>query len=199
MNRSIGWSLLCLLLGSLAGCSSGSGSVNLSGWRDTVERYIDKEGQGDPNVLRNVTWPQSRREFSVIGGEVPTLSQDARGVLIGVPQVGNARWFAFLVGIVNKGVVRDIRLVALNNTGGQRTWRTSPVDANALHMYQAYYDQLWRSRFPGRESPPMQYTSFPKDSDTFDLAINGGTLIAKHAASGATWSVVVDPRAVAGG
>jgi hypothetical protein len=186
--------LMLLLLAPLSGCGSSGGVMTMQGWRDTVERYIDTEGQGDPNALRNVTWPESRREFSVIGGEVPSQSQDANGVLLGVPQVGNARWYVFLVGTVDKGVVNDIRLMALNSNAGRRTWRVGSANSAALQSYRNYYDKLWRSRFPGRNSAPMEYTTFPKESDSFTVSVNGGTITATHAPSGAAWTVAVSAR-----
>jgi hypothetical protein len=187
-----------VLSAMMTGCSSSGGSVSLEGWRSTVEKYIDTQGQGDPNILRSVTWPQSRREFSAIGGELPEQSQDARGVLVGAPLVGNARWYVFVVGIVSRGEVQDIRLMALNSAVSRHVWRSGSADAEALKTYKAYYDKLWRSRFPGRQTAPMQYTTFPKEADAFDLTVNAGAVSATHPPSGAVWELVVDPRVTAG-
>jgi hypothetical protein len=179
----------------LGGCSSG-GAMNASSWRDTVEKYIEVEGKGDPNILRGVTWPNSRRSFSAIGGEIPRESQDANGLLVAVQSINNRPWFIFVVGVVNKQVVESIHIEALNMQGKSQTWKSSADNPKALQAYRDYYDRLWKQRFPGRQSAPAQYSTFPKEADTFAVTLEaGGKVVVTHPLSGARWEVVVDPKA----
>jgi hypothetical protein len=192
--RSIAAFLALLLsVAFLTGCSS---STNAAGWRGTVEKYIDVQGKGDPNILRGVTWPQSRRGFSVIGGDLPRESQDAKGLLLSVEQVNNRPWFVFIVGVVNHEAVESIHVEALNVQGNAKTWKSSADDPKALAAYNDYYDHLWKQRFPGRTAPPAQYTNFPKEQDQFEVTQQpGGKIVVTHPLSGARWEVVVDPKA----
>lgn len=180
----------------LCGCSSNGGAVNLAGWQGSVEKYIDSEGKGDPNILRGVFWPESRHSFSAIGGDIPQQSQDAKGLLLAIKPVNNRPWFIFIVGIVNKQVVESIHVEALSLQGNTRLWKSSPDNPKAFQMYRDYYDHLWKQRFPGRQSAPAMYTTFPKEADTFNVTLEtGGKVVVTHPLSGARWEVVVDPKA----
>jgi hypothetical protein len=181
-----------LMAVSCGGCSAG-GNVSLSDWRHSVQKYVAERGRGDPTILREVTWPQSRREFSAIGGDDPRISQDVRGVLLDFRQIGAKHWFIFIVGVVNKEVVDDIRIEAMNlQDDGDYTWRTSAANPKALAAYREYQNRLWKLRFRGRESAPAQYTVFPQEADVFNLQVEAGRVIVTHPASGARWELMVD-------
>jgi hypothetical protein len=168
----------------------------LSGWRNSVEKYVKERGKGDPAILREVTWPESRRQFSTIGGDDPHVSQDVRGVMLGFKQINGKRWFIFIVGVVNKEVVEDIRVEAMSpKDGDDYAWRTSPPNAKSLAAYVDYKTRLWKQRFPGRESAPAQYTVFPQEDDVFNLQVEQGRVIVTHPASGARWELVIDSKA----
>lgn len=184
--------IFCMLLG---GCTN---SVTPTGWRGTVEKYIEVEGKGDPGVLRGVTWPASRRSFSVIGADLPRESQDAKGLLLSVEQINGRPWFVFIVGIVNREVVESIHVEALSAQGNSHLWKSSADNSRSSQAYKDYYDRLWKQRFPGRPDAPAQYTNFPKEQDAFTVTQEiGGKVGVTHALSGARWEVVVDPKAPA--
>lgn len=181
--QCISIAFLSLLLG---GCA---GSADLGGWRRSVEKYVADRGQGDPSVLRGVTWPESRRMFSTLGPEDPAQGQDAKGLLIDVQEIAGKQWYIFMVGLVDRNILKDIRLAALSVENGKSTWRTSEADKKAFEQYRGYHDRLWRQRFPGRESPPAQYTTFPQEADTFAVQVNAAQLSATHRPSGARWEL----------
>lgn len=182
--------VVCMLL---TGCTN---SITPPGWRGTVEKYIEVQGKGDPGILRGVTWPQSRRSFSVIGADLPKESQDAKGLLLSIEQINGRAWFVFIIGIVNREIVESIHLEALNVQGATHTWKSSTDNPRSAQAYRDYYDRLWKQRFPGRADAPAQYTNFPKEQDTFVVAQEaGGKIVVTHRLSGARWEVVVDPKA----
>ncbi len=189
---------ICFALAAMAllggGCAGG-GAVTLADWRHSVERYVAEAGHGDPTALREVTWPESRRTFSAIGTDDPKISQDAQGLLLAYRQINGRPWFIFIVGIVDKQVVQDIRLTALDMQGGKTVWRTGDANAAALQAYRAYNERLWKQRFPGRTAAPAQYTTFPQEADAFTIQVEGGQVIAVHPPSGARWELAVDSSA----
>lgn len=190
--------LLALSMGLIWSATGCAGAGGLADWRGSVERYVREQGQGDPTVLRQVTWPQSRHAFGKFGGDDPAQVQDSKGILLSVETIGNDNWMIFIVGEVNRNVVQDIRLVALNVKDGRFTWRTSPADREALRTYQGYYEQLVLQRFPNRPDPPTQYTTFPKETDIFTLRSDGGGVVVTHPASSAQWELTIDAKASKG-
>jgi len=175
-------SLLILLVAG--GCSS---SASLSSWQDSVVKYVQLNGN-DPNVLRDVTLTGTRRGFGQIGGEDPRKSTDARGVLLAHRDISGRPWFVYLVGVVKSEKVDDIRLALLSYTGGHPTWHVSSKSPKSLKTYQHYNEGLWYQQHPGEKSKPTAgYTTFPRDEDRFDLAVNGSHAVATHTQSGAKW------------
>jgi hypothetical protein len=178
-------SLMVLVAAWLGGCAAGPDSA---GFRGDVENYVRMQGNSDPAVLRDVTWPASRRTFGSIGGDKPAESRDVNGVLLAVEQVGARRWIIFLVGVVDRHLVQEIHVEALSVHGRDFTWHKSEKNEQALARYRDYYRQLWQQR-GGRSAPPAQYTTFPKEDDTFVVRREGTTLRVTHPASAAQWDV----------
>jgi hypothetical protein len=176
--------LLALLATALAGCAAGTSPGS---WRNELEHYVRTEGKDDPAILRDVTWPQSRRTFGTVGGDYPEQTQDVKGVLVSVEQVGQRRWIIFLVGTVNRLEVQDIHIEALNVENNKYTWRAGSSDPGALRRYNDYYTQLWKQR-GNTSDPPAQYKTFPKEDDQFVVSQNGELRIT-HPASGAQWEL----------
>lgn len=174
----------------LTGCTR---TVSIPAWQKNVEKYVDAQG-GDPLVLRDVTLPEQdnpagRRGFAMIGGDHPNESTDAAGLLLGHRQVGSRRWFVYLVGLIEREQVKDLRLAAFSADDGQRVWRISPKNTQALKKYRDHAEQLWRQRFPGRDKPPPAYTMFPRPDDRFDLSVSGHHVVVTHPPSGAHWEL----------
>lgn len=185
--------LVALLLCVGAGCAS---PVTYPKWRASVEQYVNDRGQGDPTVLREVTWPQARRTFSVLGQDDPAASQDAKGLLLAYRPIDPAdtqqRWFIFLVGIVRHRVVQDIRIQAMTRRGEDFVWGFSPADPDALKAYRDWQQRLWKQRFPGRESAPAAWTGFPSEGDRFSVEVQFPQVLVRHQQSGACWKLTMD-------
>ena len=186
-----------LCLAALTGCAS-SGSKNIAGWQKSVEQYIHERGD-DPAVLRDACLEDGRPGFVVIGGLDPRKSTDARGILLGHKTIDNRPWFIYLVGIVQREKVQEIRLAALSATpSGQRTWRIGPRDSKSLKLYRDWGWNEWKKVAAGAHgAPPPHYTNFPRPDDVFDLTLDGQRLIAKHTASGAIWIDDIRPPTAA--
>jgi hypothetical protein len=180
--------LLALLL-LVAGCGSTSRNVTIPVWQKNVEQYVQKEGKGDPTVLRDVTLSESRRGYGVIGSDRPEKSTDANGVLLGHRQIQGRNWFIYLVGLVKEQKVQEIRLAAMTTDGTHFEWKLGAADSEALHKYRAYNDRLWHQRFPQRGMAPPQYLGFPLPDDDFQLSVTETMITATHPASGARWTL----------
>jgi len=174
--------VMSLLVG---GCAS---SVSIPAWRQSVERYVRQQGQGDPNVLRNTTI-NSRHGFAMIGADDPKDSTDAKGVLVAYQRVGNRAWFIYLVGLVRRQVVEDIQLAALCADDGKFTWAMSGHNKAAVQTYKRHNEALARQRFGDRKQWPAEYEGFPREEDQFDLSVVGNRAAVVHGQSGARWEV----------
>lgn len=183
---------IVLILPLLAACGCGQ-RVTLNQWQQSVETYVKDLG-GDPSVLRDVTLEGTQRGFAIISHNHPAESTDARGVLLAHQPVAGKPRFIYLVGLVKKQKVRDIRLAALTIENGNFRWRMSKEDDQALHAYRNYNDRLWRQRFPDRQRAPVEYLGFPRAEDAFDLQVSGNNITAAHAASGARWELQIPAR-----
>jgi hypothetical protein len=168
------------------GCSP---AVTIPFWQKSVETYVKEEGGGDPGVLRNMMWKGTHHGFSVISKNYPGASTDANGILLAHQMIADKPWFIFLVGLMQKQKVTDIRAAALSVEGGQFNWRVSGKDDSALKAYRNYNNKLWHDRFPGREDAPPEYLGFPREADVFDLNRNGDEVQVTHPPSGAQWEV----------
>jgi hypothetical protein len=185
MNR---WMLLLIPL-SLLACTSCGGAASIQSWQNGVERYVQSTGGGDPTVLRDTRLPDGRHGFAALGSPDPRASTDANAILPGHQPISGKPGFIYLVGVVEKFVVKDIRLASLTVENGKYNWTVGKKDDDALKTYRAYNDKLWRSRFPDRKTPPVEYTSFPQSADQFELNVSDGAITATHAASGAQWEL----------
>jgi hypothetical protein len=186
MTNRLQFSCVLLILIFLAGCSSGS--KDISSWQRGVEQYIHERGD-DPAVLRDVTLEDNRPGFAVIGGLEPAKSIDARALLLGHKIINDRPWFIYLVGIVSRQKVEEIRLAALSASpsGGQYIWRLGPRDTHALKLYRDWGGNEWKKHGDSRSKPPPDYTTFPRGFDQFDLKVEGTRITATDKGSGATW------------
>ena len=170
-----------------AGCSS---QPTMSSWQKSITKYVDDQGRGNPMVLRDMTVPEDGRPgFSVIGHHDTRASTDVNGVLLGHEKVGGRNWFVYLVGLVEKERVTDVRLAAMSIRNGKETWKRGKASEQALDAYRAYGQKQAKERFPDRKSLPPRYTGFPRPDDVFKLTNENGKLTATHEASGATWEL----------
>ena len=185
-------SSLCLILAPLGlGCGGGTRQASVAAWQKNVEQYVRVQGKGDPAVLRDMALTDSRRGFSMIGSDRPAESSEANGVLLGFREVDGRGYFIYLVGVVEKQKVNEIRPAALTTDGGRMEWKVGPNDTGALSTYRAYNDGFWRKRFPGRAAPPPQYLGFPTPDDHFQMSVSGNRVTIAHPPSGARWELTL--------
>jgi hypothetical protein len=181
--------LTTLLLLAAGGCGR---TVSLGDWKQGVERYVEVHG-GDPTVLRDVTLAGTRRGFAVISHNHPAESTDARAILLAHREVAGKPRFVYLVGLVRQDRVRDIRLATLAIENGKYRWHMSDSDGEALQTYRQHNERLARQRFSDRAKLPVDYLSFPRVEDRFDLQVESNRLMATHQASGARWELTLPP------
>lgn len=171
--------LVCLLM---AGCSQ---QKTLGDWQAAVNHYVAEQANGDPNFARGLPSRDGRRMFSVIGEAYPDKSTDVHGVLVGQRVVAGQPWSVFIVGVVNKRQVRDIRVAAVAGPGP--AWRVSEPNPAALATYR-----------DAREAPgaaPQGYEGWPAEDDVYRLTVEGTVLSVREQRSGARWSVAVGENA----
>jgi hypothetical protein len=184
-----------LWVATLTGCNGAtSQNTSLPGWQHAVEAYVHDIGKDDPGALGEVQIAGGRPGFAILGNPVPTESQDAVGVLLAHHPVAGKPAFIYLVGVVNKQQVRDIRIAILTFEDGKPHWSLSPANASALDAYRKHRDTAWRQQFPGRKDPPADALNFPAASDVFSLSSDAQRITVAHAASGASWTVSVGDR-----
>ena len=182
--------LLALFASSFALLSIGcGGAASVQSWQRGVERYIQTTGGGNPTVLRDVKLPDGRRGFSVLGTPDSRQSTDANAVLLGYQPINGKPRFIYLVGVVERHEVKDIRLATLAIDNGKYEWNVGNDNNDALKTYRAHNDRIWRARFPDRKTPPVEYTSFPQSADQFELVVSDYRITAQHRASGAQWEL----------
>jgi hypothetical protein len=180
---------LAFVIAATGGCAASQ--PTLSSWQGSVSKYVRDTGKGDPIALRNMTLPDGRPGFSTIGHHETTESTDVNGLLLGHEQVGDRMWFIYLVGVVQKERVSDIRLAAVSMENGKTVWKRGKGSKPSFNAYRDYGLKQAKDRFPDRKTPPPRYTGFPRPDDVFKLAIENGELVATHEASGARWELIL--------
>lgn len=188
MTRRFSLMLFVFVALATAGCG---GTASLASWQNGVERYVQDTGGGDPGVLRDVRLPDGRRGFAVIGNPDPRESTDANAVLLGHISVNGQSRFVYLVGVVERQSVNDIRLATLTINNGKYDWQSGKKDPVALKLYQQFHEKQWRERFPDRKTAPPDYTTFPQASDQFELKVGNQSITATHRDSGAVWELPI--------
>ena len=178
--------VVALLLAAASGCST---PLTIGSWQRNVEQYVALHGN-DPNALRDVTLPGGRPGFAVIGESDPRHSTDVSALLLAHKPIDNQPWFIYLVGLVKKQKVSDIRLIALSYASGKPVWRVGPGNPQSLNRYRDYNRKLWYDRHSdGGGRVAAGYLGFPRDEDVFKVSAADHQAQATHAASGAQWQV----------
>ena len=181
-------SVLLLMLASLVGCHP---QATVGGWQSDVERFVQEQGNNDPAVLRSMTLPDGRPGFAVIGAPKPSEATDVNALLVGHREIAGEPTFIYLLGVVQRQRVDDIRLALVSFQGeqAQAKWTIGKSDPQATEAYQSYLQRKWKERLSGRDEVPAAYLGFPGVGDVFDLNISGTAVSAQHAPSGAVWEV----------
>jgi len=178
MNRPV---LLLLLLSSLLpGCAAESASqIRVADWRKGVERYVWEQGNGDPAVLRDVSWDDVHPGFAILGDPLPDRSTDIYGLLLAHPRIEGRAYFVFLVAVIRNEVMEEMLPVALNIDAGTFHWAEGPADEEQMRRYVESRD------FEPRTAPPK----FPARDDSFNVYADGNTISISHEQSGARWRI----------
>ena len=176
--------LTALFLGLTTGCASDPEPVSLSSWQQSVEHYVWDQGNGDPNVLRDMSWDDVHKGFAVMSNAQPAQSNDAIGLLLGHPRIGDAACFVFLVALVNRQQLDSLQPVALRVQSGKFDWIVGPSSRPALDTYRR-----WGAQTPSGDSPRPRGPPFPRAGDSFRLNAEGDELVITHQPSGVNWSL----------
>ncbi len=191
-TRTIARGIAVLGLLAMVGCGN---KVSYERWQDRVAEYVEFEGNGDVNALRDITLPNSdRKGFAALGDRWPDKSTDVNGLLLGHREIGGRSWYFYLAGQVKNLTVREIRLAALSAEAGELRWE---IGQGSDEAFAAYIDQkrkAWSQRFPNAAGEPyltVPAWNFPGPDDVFQLTVDGNRVAATHAASGAQWTLTL--------
>lgn len=194
--RRIAASFLVALTAAVGGCAA---RAPIRAWQDALTQYVDRQGGGDPTILRETVDLHSRRglrpgrvTFSATGlpvGGASWRQQDVHGVLVDVVRDGERTWFIFLVGVLRDGSgavsqLADVRAVALRVEPGTQHWRVGSPNEVALRQYKAR--SAARGSTDGSHICPVR---FPGNVDVFEASAAAGFVTITEANSGAAWSV----------
>jgi len=163
--------------------------VSLRTWQDSVENYVWDQANGDPSALRDLPTPGPWKGFSIISENDAAAATDVNGVLLGHRAIGSKTYFIFLVGVVQRQQVQDIRLAALNASPDGFQWRLTDKSDQPLGIYRDFKSAQWHKLFPQRGNGPWSYTGFPSEGDVFKLTVGDGKVTATHEQSGAAWTL----------
>jgi len=171
----------------ITGCAAKSPLVI---WQDNITEYISKQGNGDPNVLRDTVDMHARKierpARITFGGLLsdpndPLFSKKVtvNGVLLGIKEIESRYWFLFLVGISDNDtlMIKDVRLTGFTSEQNKLFWQSAGQDRNAVDQYL--------SAFPERYKDIV----FPSPVDVFELDVSGHSVIVKENRSGAVWKL----------
>lgn len=177
---------LALLLGfaASAGCSR---TVTIREWQRSVESYSAVGGGHNLNRLRDVRAEDGRHQFAVLGSADANKSTDVVGVLVGLAPVDRQPWFIFLVGTIDSCDLKESRAAALSETDGKFRWALGPPQPQATAAYT--------SRFGSERASPFR--AFPAEGAAFDLEHVDREVVVIERATGARWTVQVEPATAA--
>lgn len=177
---------LPIVLFSVAGCGLDSpGPPTIRTWQQNVERYVWEHGNGDPNVLADTSWDDVHRGLAVIGDPIPDRSTDQIGLLVAHRILDGKPYFVFLLGSITRGILTDLRPVALQVEAGEFNWTIGSPNPDALALYRAWSEA---DRKRGNRSDP-QPPPFPRPRDDFAVTVIDDRIDIRHSESGAEWDV----------
>ncbi|MCH7702997.1 MAG: hypothetical protein IID37_15045 [Planctomycetes bacterium] len=157
-------------------------------WQDHLASYIELEGNGDPAVLRDqpdLHSPRRDRPSQITFATSPSGGRDARGILVGVRNVGGEPWYFFLVGVTRHSGnafsrTEDVRLAAFTLAGHKLKWRVSSPHEASLRQYRSGRIDAARAGVPTQ-------VGFPAPLDVFHLVVSEGVVTITEQRSGAKW------------
>lgn len=175
-----------MLLHCVGGCGiEPSDPPTIQSWQQSLEKYVWDRGNGDPNVLADLSWDDVHRGFAVIGDPLPERSVDQIGLLVAHRTFHGKPYFIFLLASVRHQELKGLRAVALRVEGDAFHWATGDDDPKALALYQSWSDAD-RARDPSIKLKPPP---FPADDRSFAVTIEEERFAIRHHESGAQWRV----------
>lgn len=154
-------------------------------WQQSLEKYVWDRGNGDPNVLADLSWDDIHRGFAVIGDPLPDRSTDQIGLLVAHRTLEDKPYFVFLLATVRCQDLAGLRAVALQVDGDAFNWTIGDDDPKALALFRNWSDAN-SARDAGQS---LRHPLFPGSASTFVVTIEGDQFVIRHDESGAQWSV----------
>lgn len=175
-----------LLLSGIMGCGAEPlDPPTIATWQRGLEKYVWDRGNGDPNVLADISWDDVHKGFAVIGDPLPDRATDQIGLLLAHRMLQGKPCFVFLLGTIREQKLEALRPVALQVDGGAFRWTLGEMSSEALSLYRGW-SELDRLRAgPGNPVPPP----FPRPQETFDVTVENGRIEIRHVESGALWEL----------
>ncbi|HEX4792426.1 MAG TPA: hypothetical protein VH370_01470 [Humisphaera sp.] len=168
-----------LLTSLLAGCAADPAPLTVADWRKSLEAYVWEQGNGDPAVLRDVSWDDVHPGFAILGQPLPDHSTDIYGLLLAHPRIDGSAYFVFLVALVRNNAIEQMLPIALDIDAGKFHWTEGAADEQQVRRY---------TQWQGHE-PPTAAVRFPSMDDSFDVRTDGNTVWVSHPQSGAKWRI----------
>jgi hypothetical protein len=181
--------LLCAALAAvfLAGCSSGP-PVTLNRWQQDVDRYVQRQADGDANELRDVQAGYDRHTFASIQSDNPENSTDVVGLLLGHPTVQGKPCFVFLIAVLDHQDLTDLRLAVMSVDDDNADWHVSQPNPIALEAYRQKY-------MPG-PAEKRKLKEWPTGNEDFKVEVAGDVITVKDTKSGANWTLTLHDKPV---
>lgn len=183
MNRSTVLLVLAAMLAS--GCASDPAEpVSLPRWQRSLEQYVWQQADGDPTVLRDMSWDDVHPGFAMLGEALPEQSTDMFGLLLEHRRIEGKAYFVFLVATVHDRRVENLQPVALNVDAGHFHWFVGSSSPAALAAYSRWIRSS--EGVAGGEDWPVH---FPAPSDTFEVTAARQQIRIVHDQTGSTWTI----------
>jgi len=181
---------LAIILCILTGCSEpGAGppplDVSFQTWQRSVEQYVVDVGNGDANALRDGTIWSGQRGFALIREPSIERSTDAIGLLLGHRVISDRLWFIYLVALVERNSISDVRLLGLCCDAGNFDWVAG--ETSALREYKSH-------RADTSEDSPSP--AFPGADDAFELTVVASHVTVTESNSAARWEMNVPSQTI---
>lgn len=190
----------CVLLAAALVATGCAARPPLVAWRESLYGYVQREGHGDPMVLRDLPElrsPDRVRPGQIVYGEIGVGDRDVQGIFVGHRAVGEGVWFFFVVGVMERKSggftqLEDVRLAAFSPRGAAWDWRMSGADAETANTYATSKKTtgiLHRGQVHG--------AAFPHPGDDYELTVEGMHARVRERRSGAQWALRLDEAASA--
>ncbi len=167
-------------------------------WQTQVTHFVQQQGRGDPNVLRDLADVRSRRgprpaPITIRAANIRASrgeTHEVSGLLLGPQRIQDQPWYVFVTGTIKRtsrtrAAVEDVRLVAFTAEKGQLHWLVGGEDRESLSRYWAAI---------AADGLNSKSEAFPNPYDQFQLECSDTTATVKEVHSGASWTLLFPRR-----